>query len=285
MQKVIAAVFLLLCAAVQAAEPVRLEGRLVQGGMVVGQAPPESTVKLNGSTLEQSRDGFFVFGLDRDAKSGDRLVVQLPDGGSWQKTLEIEAREYNIQHVTGVDDNLVSPEKPPEVWQRIREEVALVKAARDQHIEMQAFRQTFDWPIIGPITGVFGSQRVYNGRPGRPHYGVDVAAPVGAGVYAPADGKVTLAHPDMYYSGGTVIVDHGYGISSSFLHLSEVLVEVGDTVKQGDLIARVGAGGVSSGPHLDWRMNWYKRRIDPELLVPPMSALLDKTDERDHNDD
>ena len=164
---------------------------------------------------------------------------------------------------------------------QMTKETAAVKAARKEHLEIYNFLQTFKWPLIGPITGVFGSQRVYNGEPGRPHYGVDVGAPVGTKVYAPAGGKVTLAYDDMYYSGGTIIIDHGYGISSSFLHLSMVLVDEGEKIKQGDLIGKVGKGGRANGPHLDWRMNWYKRRLDPELLVPDMNTLLEQTEQEE----
>jgi murein DD-endopeptidase MepM/ murein hydrolase activator NlpD len=132
------------------------------------------------------------------------------------------------------------------------------------------FAGAFHWPLEGPITGVYGSQRVYNDVPGRPHYGVDVAAATGTPITTPAPGLVTLAHPDMFYSGGTVIIDHGYGISSTMMHLSKVLVDVGQEVVPGDIIAEVGASGRATGPHLDWRMNWFKVRIDPQLLVQPM---------------
>ena len=137
-------------------------------------------------------------------------------------------------------------------------------------LERLDFAGEFQWPLIGPITGVFGSQRVYNGVPKRPHYGVDVAAPVGTPVSTPAPGTVTLAHADMFYSGGTLIIDHGYGVSSTLMHLSKVLVAVGDEVVPGDIVAEVGAAGRATGPHLDWRMNWLNVRIDPQLLVSPM---------------
>jgi murein DD-endopeptidase MepM/ murein hydrolase activator NlpD len=187
------------------------------------------------------------------------------------KTLFIEGRSYPTQEVNGVAKKFNKP-KPAEVLARIQKETQAVVRARAEHKELQGFRENFKWPLIGPITGVFGSQRVYNGVPSRPHYGVDIAAPVGTQVFAPASGVVTLAYADMYYSGGTLIIDHGYGVSSSFLHLSKVLVKPGDMIRQGDLIAEVGAGGRATGPHLDWRMNWYKRRIDPALLVPAMQA-------------
>ena len=249
---------------------VVLKGQFIQGGMIIGQAPAGSQVNLNGDPLTLSPGGVFVFGLDRDAKSGDVLQAVFPGGEFWQRELSIKSRQYDIQTVTGIDKKIQSKQKSKETWARIKQEGKDVKAARKEHFEQLFFKQNFKWPLIGPITGVFGSQRVYNGEPGRPHYGVDIAAPIGTKVYSPADGTVTLAHEDMYYSGGTIILDHGYGVSSSFLHLSKVLVTVGDEIKQGDLIAEVGAGGRASGSHLDWRMNWYKRRIDPALIVPPM---------------
>jgi murein DD-endopeptidase MepM/ murein hydrolase activator NlpD len=128
----------------------------------------------------------------------------------------------------------------------------------------------FVWPAQGPISGVYGSQRFYNGEPRNPHYGVDVAVPKGTPVHAPAAGVVTLAEPDLYFSGGTVILDHGYRLSSTFLHMSEVSVQVGDELQAGDLIGAVGSTGRATGPHLDWRMNWRQQRIDPQLLAPPM---------------
>ena len=142
--------------------------------------------------------------------------------------------------------------------------VASARARRDQRTDYAA---PFAWPARGRISGVYGSQRILNGEPRRPHFGVDVAAPTGTPVYAPAPGIVTLAHEDMYFSGGTLIIDHGHGLSSSFLHLSEILVEAGTYVSRGDLIARIGATGRASGPHLDWRMNWLDRRVDPQRLV------------------
>ena len=158
----------------------------------------------------------------------------------------------------------------PEDLKRIRRDQALVRAARASTSDRTDFAAGFHWPLTGRISGVYGSQRVYNGKPGNPHYGVDVARPVGTPVSAPAPGLVTLADPALFYSGGTIIIDHGSQVNSAFLHLSEVLVKVGQRVAPGDIIGKVGATGRASGPHLDWRMNWRDRRVDPQLLVPPM---------------
>lgn len=259
------------------AAPVSLLGQLQQGGMMLGQAPVGSQVWLNGEPLKATAQGDFVFGFGRDYPATAELEVTLPDGQRWQQTLQVAAREYHIQRVDGISKEIMSKQKSPETLARIREEVLAVKEARARQLDLTAFKEAFQWPLTGPITGVYGSQRVYNGEPGRPHYGVDIAAPVGTQVVAPADGVVTLAYPDMYYSGGTLIIDHGYGVSSSFLHLSKLLVKVGDSIHQGQPIAEVGAGGRASGAHLDWRMNWQDQRIDPQLLVPPMlETVADK---------
>ena len=163
---------------------------------------------------------------------------------------------------------------PQEELDRIARERVLVRDAKAARLErpdlLSAVKAGMRWPLLGPITGVYGSQRVYNGTPRSPHYGVDVAAPTGQPVRAPSPGVVTLAEPDLFYSGGTVILDHGYGLSSSFLHLSNVSVSVGQEVAVGDVIGAVGATGRATGPHLDWRMSWFDQRVDPQLLVPSM---------------
>lgn len=246
---------------------LELQGTLQQGAMVLGKVAPGSRVWLDDEPVKVAADGVFVLGFDRDAKAEWQLRAEGPEG-SQQRQLQVKPREYKIQRIEGIDKKIMSPS--PEALKRIREESAQVRAARAKHFERKDFAGEFKWPLTGPITGVFGSQRVYNGKPSRPHYGVDVAAPTGTPVTTPAPGVVTLAHQDMFYSGGTLIIDHGYGVSSTLIHLSKVLVEVGQEVVPGDIVAEVGAGGRATGPHLDWRMNWYKARIDPQLLVPPM---------------
>jgi len=223
--------------------------------------------------LDVLSDGTTFVGFGRDAGGSAELSVRGPGGESnCSEALHIAPREYRIQKVEGVPAKTVHP--PEEELARIRRETALVRAARADRLErpdlMNAVFAGFIWPIEGPISGVYGSQRFYNGEPGRPHYGVDVAAPTGSVVHAPAAAVVTLAEPDLFYSGGTIVLDHGYLLSSSFLHLSKVLVKVGDELKAGDIIGEVGSTGRATGPHLDWRMNWRKTRIDPELLAPPM---------------
>lgn len=277
MPKLLAAVlccFAILAMPVTAAVDVTLKGELIQGGLVVGKTAVNSQITLEGVKLQQTADGYFVFGFDRDAKASAELIITAENGEQWQQTLAVKAREYHIQRIEGIKQAIVSDNKTEAEWQRIRDEAALVANARKEFHPLDAFAHGFVWPVLGRISGVFGSQRVYNGKPGRPHYGVDIARPTGTPAKAPADGLITLAHDDMYYSGGTLIIDHGYGVSSTFLHLDKVLVNVGDMVKQGDVVAEIGAGGQSTGPHLDWRLNWYNEKLDPQLLVPAMEQLL-----------
>jgi murein DD-endopeptidase MepM/ murein hydrolase activator NlpD len=248
------------------ATALELQGQMTQGGLIVGRTMPGAKVFLDDKSLPVSERGIFVFGFDRDAPSTAQLKVILGESVE-QRTLKVKPRQYAIQRVQGVPEKTVTP--PPEQTQRIKREAELVAKARAITSKRTDFL-TFDWPLIGPISGVFGSQRFYNGEPRRPHYGVDVAAPTGTPVKAPAAGVVTLAEPDLFFSGGTLIIDHGYGVNSTMMHLSAVLVKVGDEVKAGDVVAKVGSTGRSSGPHLDWRINWRNRRLDAALVVPPM---------------
>ena len=249
---------------------VELTGTVVQGGLLFGQAEPGSSVSLDGTEVAISADGQFVIGFGRDETGVRKLVVSSPDGEIFHKSIAIQQSQYEIERVDGLPPSTVSPD--PAATARIREEARMVATAR-QHRDQQAFYTAgFSWPAQGRISGVYGSQRILNGQPRNPHFGLDIAAPVGTDVRAPADGLVTLTHPDMLLSGGTIILDHGQGLSSAFLHLSEILVEAGTFVKQGDLIARIGATGRANGPHLDWRMNWLDRRVNPQLLLSPISA-------------
>ncbi len=246
----------------------------MQGGFIWAKVAPGSEVSLDGQQLDVLADGTTFLGFGRDAAKTAELTVETKgnSGGSCSETLQVARRDYKLQKVEGVPAKTVHP--PKEQLERIRREGALVREARSERIArpelINAMIAGFIWPIEGPISGVYGSQRYYNGEPGRPHYGVDVAAPTGSVVHSPGLGVVTLAEPDLFYSGGTIIVDHGYLLSSTFLHLSKVLVEVGDELKAGDIIGEVGATGRATGPHLDWRMNWRATRIDPQLLAPPM---------------
>jgi murein DD-endopeptidase MepM/ murein hydrolase activator NlpD len=246
-----------------------LEGDYIQGGMLIGQVEPGDRILFNSEPLKVSSQGEFLIGFDRDASLSHTLVVKRDGRAILTKRFSIQKREYQIQRIDGLPPNKVTP--PKSNWERIKKEAALVKQARRLNEDRTDFHNGFIWPSKGRISGVFGSQRILNGKPKRPHYGIDIAAPSGSLVVSPADGVVTLVHPDMFYSGGTLIVDHGLHLSSSFLHLRKILVQEGQVVKQGDPIAEIGATGRVTGPHLDWRMNLGSARIDPQLLVPPMS--------------
>ena len=263
----------LCCAmAIMAAGPalaeLQLEGPMTQGGLIFGQSEPGATAALNGEPLRVTADGRFVFGFGRDAAPTATLKVMLPDGRVTTRALEIAQREYRIQRIDNLPRNYVTP--PDEVLARIRADREAAAKARATDRAETDFDSGFIWPATGPISGVYGSQRILNGEPRQPHYGVDVAGPVGTPVKAPADGVVTLAHPGMYFSGATLIIDHGHRLSSTFLHLDAITVKEGQAVRQGEVVARMGASGRVTGPHLDWRMNWRDQRIDPTFLVPPM---------------
>jgi len=247
------------------ATALELNGEPIQGGLIFGKTHPGDRIYLDESEVMVAGDGRFVIGFGRDETGTRQLRVQEPGGGTETITLAITEREYDIERVEGLPPKTVKPD--PEAAERIRQEAEMVASARARRGENPDYRVGFAWPASGRISGVYGSQRVLNGEPGRPHYGLDIAAPSGSPVFAPADGIITMTHPDMYFSGGTIILDHGQGLSSTFLHLSKILVEAGTPVKKGDLIAEIGATGRASGPHLDWRMNWLDQRVDPQLLL------------------
>lgn len=254
-----------------------LRGEPAPGALLIGRTLPGAQVTLDGNMLKVTGDGWFVFGFGRD-EEGRRDLVLEHNGKAERHVLDLASRFWNIQHVKGVPKETVSP--PEEVLARIREEGARVWHTRARLSERRDFLMPFIWPLSGPVTGVYGSQRFYNGEPRNPHYGVDIAAPEGTPVYAPADGEVTLVHPDMFYSGGTLLLDHGYGVSSTFIHLHRVLVQEGDVVRQGDVIAEVGSTGRSTGPHLDWRMNWFHERLDPQWFMQAVGVERVETGEK-----
>ncbi len=247
------------------AAEIRLDGEFIQGGMVRGMAPPGTAVTLDGRALKVSPEGHFVFGFGRDASPAAELVLVHPGGEAETRIFNIMSRQYDIQRIEGLPQKMVTP--PPETLERIRAEGAKVRRARAHDTAEIHFAAQFVWPAQGRISGVYGSQRILNGAPRQPHYGVDIAAPTGTAVRAPAAGEIRLAEPDLYYSGGTIILDHGHGLSSSFLHMSRVDVAVGQQVAHGEMIGAIGATGRVTGAHLDWRMNWFEQRLDPALLV------------------
>jgi murein DD-endopeptidase MepM/ murein hydrolase activator NlpD len=252
------------------ARALELQGDLVQGGLVRGQVEPGTKVNFLGREVRVSADGRFAIGFGRDFEAAARLTLRHPDGREEVRELAIGQRTYDVQRIDGLPEKMVTPDAA--ALRRIRREAALIQAARDRDTDARWFAGPFRWPAVGAITGVFGSQRILNGEPRQPHYGVDIAAPAGAPVMAPAAGRVALAEPDLYFTGGTVLLDHGHGVSSVFSHLSKLAVQPGETVAQGQVVGYVGATGRVTGAHLDWRVNWFEQRLDPALIAGPMPA-------------
>ena len=248
---------------------IRLDGPRTQGGLLQGRVAPGSEVEFEGVPVRVSEDGWFLVGFGRDEAAEAVLVVSGPDGGRERLVLAVARREYRTERIDGLPPAKVAPRDEGELA-RIDREARLVASTRTLDAPRTDFRTGFRWPVTGRISGIYGSQRILNGKPRQPHYGVDIAAPAGAKVRAPADGLVTLAEPDLFLSGGTLVVDHGHGLSSAFLHLSRILAGRGERVLRGSAIAEVGATGRATGPHLDWRVNLFDRRLDPALLVGPM---------------
>ncbi len=252
--------------ALSSQEPVNivLNGKFTQGALLRGQAPAGAKVTLNGETVQTNKDGKFVVGFEREAPLQQMLVVKLDNGQKWQRDITLEKREYNIQRIDGLEQKMVSP--PAEVTARIKKDNINVANARSGNTDLDALFTRFEWPAKGVISGVYGSQRILNGVPKWPHYGLDIANETGTPVYAPVDGVVTMAD-DLYYSGNTLILDHGMRVFSTFLHMDTITVEVGETVKQGEQIGTIGSTGRSTGPHLDWRINLGNTRLDPQTII------------------
>lgn len=248
------------------ANSVEIDGQLVQGGMAIGKTMPGTKIMFAGRDVRVSADGIFVIGFHRDDVGVMELTSIYADGTTEMYPLEITKRNFDIQRIYGLPPSQVNPQSEATL-KRIANDSAMVKSARKIDTNMAFFMEDFIWPAKGRISGVYGSQRVLNGTPKWPHYGVDVAAPVGTLVVAPATGTIVVVHPDMYYSGGTIVLDHGHGIMSAFLHMQTVEVKVGQVIAQGEKLGTIGATGRATGPHLDWRMNWFDKRIDPQLLV------------------
>ena len=261
----VAAALVPVAATAQPDDRVVFPASVPQGAMVLGKVPPGSRVEYAGRMLRSTGYGTVVFGVGRDDTGPAQVTVVRPDGTRTQASIAVTPRQWPVQRVDGVPPKTVDP--PPEIAERIRREQAQVTAARARDDDRADFAKAFAWPVQGRISGRFGNQRVYNGKPGSAHSGMDIAAPTGTLVLAPAAGVVTFAAPDLYLTGGTVLLDHGFGISSNFLHLSRIDVKVGDRVEQGQAVGAVGATGRATGPHLHWGMNWFDVRIDPLLVL------------------
>ena len=265
------AVVSLIVSAAQAAE-WRLDGALTQGGLVRGAAVPGARITLDGKPVALAPDGGFVIGFGRDARPTATLAVTWPDGRRETRALAIAPRSYRIQRIDGLPERKVTP--APADLVRIRAESALLRKARERATPESWFRGGFVWPASGRISGIYGSQRILNGKPRRPHLGVDIAAPVGTPIVAAADGVVALAHADMFFTGRTLVLDHGLGLGSVYAHMSAVSVKPGDRVRRGQRVGAIGRSGRVTGPHLHWSLTWFDERLDPSLAVAPVPVAL-----------
>jgi len=240
-------------------------GKFIQGHFIIGKTDPNSNVKIDKKQIRVSKDGYFAFGLARDRKYD--VVITIEKNGVKKKiTKRIQKRKYNIQRIDGLEEKMVTP--PEEVYERIKKDNKLIAKARAVDTNLDFFKDKFIVPVDDAIiTGVYGSQRILNGKPKWPHYGLDFAQDEGAPVKAMINGTVTLAETDLYYTGGTLIFDHGHGISTLYMHLNEIFVKKGQKVKQGEVIGTVGATGRATGAHLDVRLNWFDVRLDPATVL------------------
>ena len=245
-----------------------ISGYPVEGNLIVARTNPSNKIKINNEFLEIDESGIFVFGFHRDEENPIKLVIINNENEQFKTSIKPIKRVYKIQRIDGLKKSMVTP--PEDTISRIKSDRKKVNRARKVKLEMGDFIQGFDWPLKGLITGVYGSQRILNDIPKSPHFGIDISVPIGTSVKAPASGIITLTE-DLYYSGYTVILNHGLNINSTFLHLSEINVNLGDRIGRGDLIGLSGDTGRSTGPHLDWRIDWNGKRLDAEMLAGPMN--------------
>ena len=243
---------------------IEFNGKFIQGHFILGKTDPGSKIILDKKEIKVSKDGFFVFGIDRDRKF-DFLITKINNGKKEKIIKKVFKRKYKIQRIDGLPENKVTP--PEEVYKRIKKENNAIGEARAINSDLIFFKNKFIMPVQGIITGVYGSQRILNGKPRWPHYGIDIAAKKGTKIKSSGKGVVTMAEKDLYYTGGTIIMDHGHGISTIYSHLEKIMVKVGDEIHQGDIIGTVGSTGRSTGPHLDFRINWFQTRLDPMSIL------------------
>ena len=249
---------------------VILGDRVTPGGILIGNAPSGSAVSVDGRTVRVGDDGRFVFGVGRDAEGVVKVHIQPPKGDGVTRTVAVAKRNYHIQRIDGLPQRKVEPNKDDQA--KIEADWIMLNEAKGKNSAMMAFADVPVWPVIGPVSGVFGSQRILNGKPKSPHRGVDVAAPEGTPVGSMLKGVVTVAADDMYYTGGTVMVDHGHGIQSLYAHLSTVDVAVGQELAKGEQLGRIGSTGRSTGPHLHLSFYWFKTALDAALVLGPMPS-------------
>ena len=243
---------------------IEFQGKFIQGHFILGKTDPKAKITIGKKEVKVSEDGFFVFGIDRDRKF-DLTFTKVIDGSKEKIIKKVLKRKYKIQRIDGLPENKVTP--PESVYKRIKKENNAIGEARAINSDLLFFKEKFIMPVKGIISGVYGSQRILNGKPKWPHYGIDIAAKQGTMIMSSGTGVVTMAEDDLYYTGGTIIMDHGHGISTIYSHLENILVSVGDQINQRDVIGTVGSTGRSTGPHLDFRINWFQTRLDPLSVI------------------
>ncbi len=243
---------------------IEFKGEFLQGHYIIGITDPTAEIIVDKKEVKVSKDGYFVFGIDRDRKF-DISITKIMNGKKEIQIKQVFKRKYNIQRIDGLDEKKVTP--PESVYKRIKEENNKIGKARAINSDLPFFKNQFIMPVDGIISGVYGSQRILNGKPRWPHYGIDIAAKQGTMIKSSGSGVVTMAEDDLYYTGGTIIMDHGHGISTIYSHLENVMVSIGDKINQGDIIGTVGSTGRSTGPHLDFRLNWFQTRLDPMSIL------------------
>ena len=248
-------------------EGLTLDGRFVQGGHALGRTWPRALIFVDGESLTAaSADGVFIIGFDRDAPGSVQIEARLGDQVA-RRTLDIAPGRFPSTRVNGLPPATVEP-SDPELLARIQREIVIKTEGFASRTDADHFRDGFDWPLQDfRVTSLWGSQRVLNGTPARPHYGIDLAAPQGTVIRAPSAGRVTLAQPGLHFEGGLVLIDHGQGLITAYLHQSRIDVAAGQDLGRGDPIGRVGMTGRATGPHLCWRMKWRDRNLDPSFLV------------------
>ena len=256
--------FLIFCFIPTHLVAIEFTGKFLQGHFIIGHTDPTAKIIIDKKQVKVSEDGFFVFGLDRDRKF-DLTITKIINGKKDKIIKKVLKRKYNIQRIDGLEESKVTP--PESVYKRIKEENNKIGEARAINSDLPFFKNQFIMPVEGIISGVYGSQRILNGKPKWPHYGIDIAAKQGTMIKSSGSGIVTMAEDDLYYTGGTIIMDHGHGISTIYSHLENVMVSVGDKINQGDIIGTVGSTGRSTGPHLDFRVNWFQTRLDPMSVI------------------
>ena len=256
---------LVLILQIKVLNALEFQGKFIQGSFILGKTNPKSKIQIDSKKVRVSKDGFFAFGLDRDRKN-DVVIKVTKDGKTETLQKKVFKREYKIQRIDGLPPKQVTP--PPEVYERIKKDNKLIGKARSLDRPYVFFKDKFIYPIDKYIiTGVYGSQRILNGKSRRPHYGIDFHAPEGTSVKAMMDGEVTLAEDDMYFTGGTIIFDHGHGVSTLYMHMKDINVKVGQKIKRGQIVGTLGQSGRATGPHLDIRLNWFDVKLDPMTIL------------------